>query len=107
MFGSYNKFNAKVHIDAHIVSVVDFLTSLIASIVVFSTLGNSAYKLDVPVEKVAKGGQGLAFVAYPEALSNLPAPHFFSAIFFLMLFFLGLDSEFALFETAVGKLKKF
>jgi len=101
MFGSYNKFNAKVHIDAHIVSVVDFLTSLIASIVVFSTLGNSAYKLNVPVEKVAKGGQGLAFVAYPEALSNLPAPHFFSAIFFLMLFFLGLDSEFALFETAV------
>ena len=59
MFGSYNKF------DAHIVSVVDFLTSLLASIV-FSTLGHSAHILGVPVETVAKGGQGLAFVAYPE-----------------------------------------
>jgi solute carrier family 6 amino acid transporter-like protein 5/7/9/14 len=99
MFGSYNKFNASVHIDAHIVSVVDFLTSILASIVIFATLGNSAYELGVPVETVAKGGQGLAFVAYPEALSHLPVPQFWSFFFFLMLFLLGLDSEFALFET--------
>jgi hypothetical protein len=45
MFGSYNKFNASVHIDARIVSVVDFLTSLLASIVIFATLDNSAYEL--------------------------------------------------------------
>ena len=43
MFVSYNKFDARVHVDAHIVSVVDFLTSLLASIVVFSTLGHSAH----------------------------------------------------------------
>jgi len=101
MFGSYNKFTARVHIDAHIVSLVDFLTSLLASIVIFSALGHSAHQLGVPVETVAKGGQGLAFVAYPEALSHLPAPHFWSTIFFLMLFLLGLDSEFALFETVM------
>merc|ERR1719318_624243 len=101
MFGSYNKFTARVHIDAHIVSLCGFLTSLLASIVIFSTLGHSAHQLGVPVETVAKGGQGLAFVAYPEALSHLPAPHFWSVIFFLMLFLLGLDSEFALFETAM------
>ena len=70
MFGSYNKFDARVHVDAHIVSVVDFLTSLLASIVVFSTLGHSAHILGVPVETVAKGGQGLAFVAYPEVGEN-------------------------------------
>ena len=66
MFGSYNKFDARVHVDAHIVPVVDFLTSLLASIMVFSTLGHSAHVLGVPVKTVAKGGQGLAFVAYPE-----------------------------------------
>ena len=31
--------------------------SILASIVVFATLGNSAYELGVPVETVAKGGQ--------------------------------------------------
>jgi len=101
MFGSYNRFTAPVHIDAHIVSLVDFFTSILASIVIFATLGNSAYELGVPVETVAKGGQGLAFVAYPEALSHLPCPQFWCIIFFLMLFLLGLDSEFALFETVL------
>ena len=99
MFGSYNQFRSKVHIDAHIVSIIDFLTSLIASVVIFSTLGHSAHLMGVPVDQVAKGGQGLAFVAYPEALSHLPVPHLWSVIFLLMLFLLGLDSEFALFET--------
>ena len=115
MFGSYNKFDARVHVD--IVSVVDFLTSLLASIVVFFTLSHSAHVLGVLVETVAKGGQGLAYVAYPEvsmiknqrqgrtfnffqALSQLPAPQFWSIIFFSMLFLLGLDSQFALVETA-------
>ena len=99
--------------DAHIVPVVDFLTSLLASIMVFSTLGHSAHVLGVPVKTVAKGGQGLAFVAYPEvsviknqrkgrtfnffqALSQLPALQFWSIIFFSMLFLLRLDSQFAL-----------
>ena len=66
MFGSYNKFDARVHMDVHIVSVADFLTSLLASIVVFSSLSHSAHVLGIPVETVAKGGQGLAFVVYPE-----------------------------------------
>ena len=113
MIGSCNKFDARVHVDAHIVSVVDFLTSLLASIVVFCTLGHSAHVLGVLVETVAKGGKGLALVAYPEvsviknqrkirtfnffqALSQLPALQFWSSIFFSMLFLLGLDSQFAL-----------
>jgi len=101
MFGSYNKFHSSVHIDAHIVSLVDFLTSILASIVIFATLGNSAHELGVSVETVAKGGQGLAFVAYPEALAHLPVPQLWCVLFFLMLFLLGLDSEFALFETVL------
>jgi solute carrier family 6 amino acid transporter-like protein 5/7/9/14 len=101
MFGSYNKFHNKIHIDASLVSTLDFLTSIIASVVIFSVLGFMAEKLNVSVEHVAEGGQGLAFVAYPEALSQLPLAWLWAVLFFFMLFLLGLDSEFALLETAL------
>lgn len=55
-------------------SSLDFFTSLIASCVIFSVLGYLSQELGVDVESVAKGGQGLAFVVYPEALSRLPLP---------------------------------
>ena len=93
------RFNNKIHYDAAFISTVDFFSSIISSVVVFSVLGYLAQQLGVPVEDVAKGGQGLAFVAYPEALSSLPLPWVWSILFFLMLFFLGIDSEFAVLET--------
>ena len=43
----------------------------------------------------------MAFVAYPEAISNLPAPTVWAVLFFLMLFTLGLDSQFTILETVV------
>ena len=101
MFGSYNKFHNKINWDAAFVSSMDFFTSIISSCVVFSILGYLSRETGVPVDEVAKGGQGLAFIAYPEALATVPLPWLWSILFFLMLFFLGLDSEFALLETVL------
>lgn len=101
MFGSYNKFNTRVHIHATLISSLDFVTSLIAGVVVFSILGNLSCKLGVPIENVVQQKQGLAFVVYPEAILNLYLPQLWSVLFFFMLFLLGLDSQFAFLETVL------
>jgi len=102
MFGSYNKFHHKVHITATVISSLDFVTSVIAGIVIFSILGQLKLEAGLEnIEDVVKGGTGLAFIAYPEALSRLWVPQLWSVMFFFMLFLLGLDSEFALLETVL------
>ena len=46
MFGSYNKFKTRVHIHATLISSLDFVTSIIAGVVVFSILGHLSCKVN-------------------------------------------------------------
>jgi len=101
MFGSYNKFKTRVHIHATLISSLDFVTSIIAGVVVFSILGHLSCKLGVPIESVVQQKQGLAFVVYPEAILKLYPAQLWSVLFFIMLFLLGLDSQFAFLETVL------
>ncbi|KAG1705086.1 Sodium- and chloride-dependent glycine transporter 2 [Nymphon striatum] len=101
MYSSYNDFKNNIYRDAMVVSILDTVTSLISGTVIFSVLGAMSHELNIPIDKVVASGPGLAFVTYPEALSRLPVPQLWSVLFFLMLFILGLDSEFALLENVL------
>lgn len=102
-YASYLPKGADISNNAFMTSLGDALTAFLAGIVVFSTTGYVAYRLGVPVNEAIASGPGLAFVAYPEAISMMPvAPVLFGVIFFITIFTLGLDSAFSLTESVVA-----
>ncbi|RKL64427.1 sodium-dependent transporter [Thermoanaerobacteraceae bacterium SP2] len=89
-------------------SSFDFL----AGLAVFSILGYAAVASNVPFDKVAANGAGVAFVAFPKAISMLPMPkilqNIFGIMFFFSLFIAGISSSISMLESfATAALDKY
>uniref|UniRef100_W8AWS8 Transporter n=2 Tax=Ceratitis capitata TaxID=7213 RepID=W8AWS8_CERCA len=107
MYSSYNKFDHNIHRDAMIVTTLDTFTSLISGFTIFGILGNLAYEIGTDdIGTVVKGGTGLAFISYPDAISKFKTlPQIFSVLFFLMLFILGIGSNIAMTSCTVTAIR--
>ena len=108
-YASFLHRKSDINNNAAIIGLADMGTSFIAGVAVFATLGGMAFATaqagnSVPIEKVVDGGPGLAFVAFPYALAQLPAAAWFGVVFFLALLLLGIDSAFSITESVLASL---
>uniref|UniRef100_A0AAQ4R5I4 Transporter n=1 Tax=Gasterosteus aculeatus aculeatus TaxID=481459 RepID=A0AAQ4R5I4_GASAC len=91
--GSYNKYNNDCYRDSFLLCLLNSATSFLAGFAIFSVLGFMAEEQGVDI------GPGLAFIAYPRAVSMMPFPQLWAVCFFLMIIMLGLDTQFVSLEA--------
>uniref|UniRef100_A0A1I7U8P7 Transporter n=1 Tax=Caenorhabditis tropicalis TaxID=1561998 RepID=A0A1I7U8P7_9PELO len=95
---SYNKKDYNWYRDAYLLVICDTLMSLLGGTAVFATLGFLANQRGLQVPEVIKEGHALAFIVYTEAISQMPLPYLWHALFFIMLFLLGMSTEIVIVE---------
>ncbi|CAD5205537.1 unnamed protein product [Bursaphelenchus okinawaensis] len=101
---SYNVKTHNCYRDAFLVTVADAIMSLFGGTAVFSVLGFMSHQLELPISEVVQSGTGLAFVAYPEALARMPLSTVWSLLFFVMIWILGVSTQFGYGEVIVTAL---
>ena len=99
-YASYLPKNSDINSSAFITGIINHFFSFFAGFAVFSTLGFMAFQSNQPLDKVVTQGIGMAFVAFPKALNEMPMfSKLFGVIFFLALVIAGLSSAISLIEA--------
>lgn len=99
-FASYLPRKSNLTKSAIITSLSDTGVAFVAGFAVFATLGFMAHESGKPFEEVVTQSIGLAFVAYPEAITHMPfLPGLFGMLFFGALFMAGVSSSISLIEA--------
>ena len=99
-YASYLPRESDISANATITGLVNCGFSFVAGFAVFSTLGYMAHTSGKPFEEVVVQKIGLAFVAYPEAISAIPVlANIIGMVFFLLLILAGLSSSISIIEA--------
>ncbi len=98
-YASYLPEDSNITKNAVLTGFINSGYSIFAGFAVFSVLGFMATSQQQPISEVVKESIGLAFVAYPKAVSIMPGGEIFGAIFFLCLFVAGLSSSISILEA--------
>ena len=105
-FASYLPRQTDLTDNAFIAGFANCSFELLAGIGVFAAIGFIAQQTGVPVDEAATDGVGLAFVAFPGIINELPGLNsLFGVLFFGSLVLAGLTSLISIVEVLVAALR--
>ena len=93
-YGAYLSRDISLPGPTWMIAVSDTLAALLCGLAVFTIVFASG--LD------PSGGPGLMFISLPIALGGMPGGHFFSVVFFVLIFFAAFTSSLAMLEPFVS-----
>ncbi|SDK07517.1 sodium-dependent transporter [Sediminibacillus albus] len=105
-YASYLPKKSDITNNAFITGFANSSFELLAGIGVFAALGFMAVQSGQDISDVVAGGVGLAFMVFPEIISQMPAPGFFGFLFFASLVLAGLSSLISISETYIAGLQE-
>ncbi|HSL01354.1 MAG TPA: sodium-dependent transporter [Rubrobacteraceae bacterium] len=106
-YSSYLPRRSDLSNSGFIVALSNSGFEFLAALGVFSVLGFLAVQQNTEVTEVATSGVGLAFVAFPQIINQLPAlQSFFGLLFFGALFFAGITSAVSILEACIAGVRE-
>ncbi|XP_064481017.1 sodium-dependent dopamine transporter-like isoform X2 [Ornithodoros turicata] len=92
VFASFNEINTPaVRRDVVYIVILDLLTSLLGSCLLFLVMGNLSYTSHVPLDTFFSGeGASLLFIMSSEVLGALEYPQLWSVIFYFTILYIGI-----------------
>jgi NSS family neurotransmitter:Na+ symporter len=101
-YASYLPAKADIVKSAFLTALINSGFSIFAGFATFAVLGYMAVQQDKAVADVVSQSIGLAFVAYPKAMTLIPGGNIFGALFFFSLVVAGLSSSISIIEAFVA-----
>ncbi|MCK1796272.1 sodium-dependent transporter [Streptomyces sp. XM4193] len=101
-YASYLRSRSDLSGSAMVAGLSNCSFELLAGIGVFSTLGFMAQASGLRIEELVSDGVGLAFVAFPTIISQMPAGAFFGFLFFTSLVIAGLTSLISIVQVIIA-----
>ncbi|MFH1414065.1 MAG: sodium-dependent transporter [Candidatus Omnitrophota bacterium] len=99
-YASYLPRKVDIVKDSFTISFANCFYSIFAGFAVFGTLGYMSLTTKTPLSEIVSESIGLAFVAYPKAISLLPGlAQIFGVMFFVTLVVAGLSSAVSILEA--------
>ncbi|KAB8131789.1 sodium-dependent transporter [Gracilibacillus oryzae] len=105
-YASYLPKKSDITNNAFITGFANSSFELLAGIGVFAVLGFMATQTSQPVSEVVQSGVGLAFMVFPEIISQMPASSFFGVLFFGALVLAGISSMISISETYIAAVQE-
>ncbi|EAS00316.3 Na-dependent neurotransmitter transporter (macronuclear) [Tetrahymena thermophila SB210] len=94
VFGSYRPMNQEIIKTSYYIPVITVCCGLLASVVIFTFMGYMSNVTNIDINDMPLKGPDLAFIVFPAVLVQMPFSNILSIIFFMVMIFLGIDTQF-------------